>query len=177
MNGDRSQHTDLAALALAGAQPGREHLAIPAHSAQAAFLRIHAPVGLLILAMMLFRLMVRLQARALPPPPFKRPFLNSLLRLYHHGLYITVLMVPLFGLATTLRAGQARALIGLTDPVGGGQFIDDPMFIGHALATTLLSCLIVAHVLGALVHRFVWRDGVFDRMIPSDENSFGNHGS
>lgn len=141
-------------------------------AAQAAFLRIHAPIGLLILAMMLFRLTVRLQARALPPPPFKRPLLNILLRLYHYGLYVTVLAVALFGLATALRAGQARALIGLRGPIGGGPLIDDCMFVGHALATTLLSCLIVAHVLGALVHRFVWHDGVFDRMTPSAESLY-----
>lgn len=75
-------------------------------------------------------------------------------RFVHYGLYASVFTIVGSGLAIAW---------GFAAPYLGRWFIN-PMVALHEVALTALPVLILAHVAGALWHKFIRRDGVLESM-------------
>lgn len=109
---------------------------------------VHGGIGLTILGLMLWRLTMRLSHGTPPPPDTEADAIQYLSRGTHYAFYVTLVAMPLAGLAAILTGNQTLAA-------------------AHALASKLLIALAVLHVSGALWHLFKG-DGVVHRMIRRD---------
>jgi len=105
----------------------------------------HIATGLGILALMLWRLGLRLR-RGAPPPPAEEPALARLAASAAHGaFYALLLAMPLSGLAAWfLQLGPAGS--------------------AHEAAKSALLLLIALHVAAVAVHQVFWRTGLLSRM-------------
>jgi cytochrome b561 len=138
---------------------GAEHLAMLAR---------HKSVGITILLVALLRLAWRLVDRPPPPPPM--PAWQRVAAVATHwGLYVVLLVMPLSGWMMSSAEGHPVGWFGLLqlpDLVMPSESLGDVLHDAHeALAGTLLF-LVALHVLGALKHQFVDRDGLLARMLP-----------
>ncbi len=75
-------------------------------------------------------------------------------RAVHVGLYAAVFGIVLSGLGVAL---------GYATPLLGGWFLAGMVGL-HELALTVLPLLLIAHIAGALWHKFVRKDGVMESM-------------
>ena len=75
-------------------------------------------------------------------------------RAVHMGLYVGVFLIVLTGLGIAL---------GYTVPVLSGLFLTAMIGL-HELALTILPVMLLAHIAGALWHKFVRRDAVLESM-------------
>ncbi len=126
-------------------------------------LRGHMVVGGGALALMI----VRIFWRAFTPQPPHAQTGNALMDkagvAAHFALYAVAILVGVSGV------GLAK-MSGLPDIVFGGQgtlpenFFGYPPRFAHGVLTKVLAALIVLHVLAALYHQFVLKDGLFRRM-------------
>jgi cytochrome b561 len=106
----------------------------------------HVLVGIAILALVVWRFVLR-RTRGVPPPPPDEPRLLKLAAAGTHGLlYLLLLLLPLSGLASWY-GGLALA----------GE--------AHELMQNLLLALVFVHVAGSLYQRFVLGSDVLSRMV------------
>ncbi|WP_417427165.1 cytochrome b [Hoeflea sp.] len=108
--------------------------------------RAHVIGGSLILALTIWRLLLRYKRGAPALPAREHPALKGIAHLTHFTLYALILILPLTGLAAWF---------------GGVQIAD---FIHTTLKLPLL-VLVALHVLAALYQQFVLRTGLITRMV------------
>jgi cytochrome b561 len=129
----------------------------------------HKWAGVTVLLLAVLRLLWRLKNRppALPEamPAWQRSAAHGL----HHLLYLLIFAVPLSGYFYTLATGFPVVYFGLFQlPV---LIAKDPALAEilkgvHYWLTMLLAALVALHVLAALKHQLVDRDGTMRRMLP-----------
>lgn len=112
---------------------------------QTAMAAFHVYAGILILALVLWRLTLRAWRGVPQAPAGGGALLELLARAVHLLLYAVLLLLPATGLA---------AWFGLSEPAGEL----------HELMKPVLLILVGLHVAGALWHQFVLRDGLMGRM-------------
>jgi cytochrome b561 len=119
--------------------------------------------GVLILVLMLVRLLVRLATAQPRPAVTGSAFLDRVARLTHLTLYVLVTLMAASGIALAVQAGLPGIVFG-----GAGALPES--FAGfrpralHGVVSRLLLVLIALHVIAALYHQFVRRDGLLGRM-------------
>jgi cytochrome b561 len=128
-----------------------------AQPAKIAVLRWHMAGGMLILALMLVRFMVRL-VTAKPAP------VNRLAPIAYYGFYLLVVLMVGTGFATGLLAGLPEIVFAQSGAPLPATFAVYPTFQAHFWLATLLTALVVLHVVAALYHQLVRRDGLLRRM-------------
>jgi len=106
---------------------------------------LHVAGGLLIAALVLWRIVLRTRRAAPPLPEGEHPALKLVAKVTHGGLYALLLALPLSG---------AVAWFGGVGAAGDA----------HGVMKTLLLALVLLHVVGALYHQFVLKDGLMLRM-------------
>lgn len=106
---------------------------------------VHPPVGIAILALMAIRLLVRALQGAPALPPAEKPWMDLAAKWGHIALYVLLFAVPLSGIAAwgvgIRAAGEA-----------------------HEVIVNLAILAVAGHVLAALYHQFILRDGLMKRM-------------
>jgi cytochrome b561 len=126
----------------------------------------HKWAGVTILALAALRLLWRLTHR--PPADLPMPAWQArAAHATHNLLYITFFAVPLLGWAYSSAAGFPIVWFGvlpLPDFVPKDKALADTLKELHKLAAYGLAALVLAHVAGALKHRFIDRDGLMARM-------------
>ncbi|RZL36382.1 MAG: cytochrome b [Rubrivivax sp.] len=126
----------------------------------------HKWAGVTILALAAIRLLWRLTHR--PPADLPMPAWQARAAHWTHNLlYITFFAVPLLGWAYSSAAGFPIVWFGilpLPDFVPKDKALADTLKELHGLAAYGLALLVLAHVAGALKHRFIDRDGLMARM-------------
>jgi cytochrome b561 len=132
-------------------------------------LLFHRSVGLLILAVMVFRIVWRLTH---PPPPFPAGFPRieaAAAHADHALLYVLFLVMPLTGLLNAFAVGHSVSFFGLfaIPPL----IPEDPrlaqiVFAMHLAGQFAVYALVAVHVAAALTHRFVRRNQILHRMLP-----------
>jgi cytochrome b561 len=128
----------------------------------------HKWLGVTVLALAALRLLWRLWRGA--PPALAMPRWQQRASAIGHGiLYLLMFAVPLSGYFYSLAAGVPVAYLGLwLMPV---LIEADPVLkpvlkqLHLALVYTLLA-MVMVHVLAAIKHQFIDRDGVLRRMLP-----------
>jgi cytochrome b561 len=128
-----------------------------AQPAKIAVLRWHMAGGMLILALMIIRLVVRL-ATAKPAPA------HRVAAVVHWGFYLLVVLMVGTGFATGLAAGLPEIVFAGSGAPLPESFAGYPTFQAHFWLATLLLGLIVLHVGAALHHQLIQRDRLLRRM-------------
>ena len=136
---------------------------------------MHLSFGLLILFLIALRLVWRLVRTPPPPPPDLPAWQHVLSRLVHWALYLLLIVIPIMGWINASWRGWHINFFGLfelphliasrdaaTQSALAGAWTGN---LHKALAFGLLA-LTVVHILAALYHRVILRDGVFARMWP-----------
>lgn len=107
---------------------------------------VHAVSGAAILLLMLARIAVRVRKGA-PPLPADIPRVQQLAaHASHYALYGLLVVLPLTGVAAVFGGSEAAADL-------------------HSLLVSLLWIVVIVHVLAAIYHAVIRRDGVFQRII------------
>jgi len=132
-------------------------------------LLLHRSVGLVILALMLFRVLWRIGH---PPPPLPADFprIEALAAHADHALlYVLFLVMPLSGVLNAAAAGHPVSFFGLVAipplPLANDRLSEAAIAV-HLAAQFLLYALVAVHVAAALMHRIVRRNGILERMLP-----------
>jgi cytochrome b561 len=116
------------------------------------------------IALFLAGFIVRMLTSRPAPATTGHPFLDRIAPVTHYGFYVLVLLMVAPGYATAILAGLNRIVFqGSGEPLPE-NFAVYPTFIAHGYIALFLAGFVVLHVLAALYHQFVRRDGLFRRM-------------
>jgi len=133
-----------------------------------AVLELHKSVGILVLALVLPRLLWRL-GNPVAPAAGLTPFESRLSDLTHWALYAIMLLIPLTGYLFSSAQGQGLDFFDLfkaASPLATDPTVSRPMEFLHKTGQYAIYGFVGLHVLAALYHYFVKRDGVLQRMLP-----------
>lgn len=146
---------------------------LPLSPAKIQLINWHKWAGICILFGSIFRLLWRFTHK---PPALPESIARAMpgwQHLAHTGthalMYVLFLVVPLLGWTYSSAKGYPVVLFGqfpLPDLVGRSPELADALHEGHELAAFALIGLVVLHVLGALKHQLIDRDGLVRRMLP-----------
>lgn len=123
---------------------------------------VHALVGGTVLLLTLARLYFR-RADGVPPP-VGESLMDKVAKGVHHGLYILLVLLPVSGVMTVLNSGVGKALISGDASLLPKKFTGVPAHDVHEILVTVLIVLVVVHILGAIKHQFITKDGLMERM-------------
>lgn len=137
--------------------------------AEFALVNQHKSIGMTVLALVVLRLAWRAFNR---PPPF--PSSMSAREKFtatsaHWLLYALILLMPLSGWMYTSAAGFGAEFFGLVDIpglVGQSERLEKVFGQMHEWLAIGILVLVSIHVLAALRHQFVLKDGLLRRMLP-----------
>jgi cytochrome b561 len=126
-------------------------------------LRAHMSTGGLILLLTLIRLVVRINTAHPEPATTGHAVLDRAAPLAHWTLYILILAMAGSGIALSVQANLPAAVFQGTAalPTDFSTYLPR---LGHGVVAKLLMAFITLHVLAALYHQFVRKDGLFSRM-------------
>jgi cytochrome b561 len=137
------------------------------HPVTAFMVGSHASIGFLLLLLVLLRGAWGLASAARRPRHAPGP-LGRLATAGHLLLYAMMLVVPSLALLRAAGNGRGFAPFGLPlfSPFGGGPvgWMVAPANAAHGLLAWTLLALVGGHVLMVVVHRWIWRDDVLQRM-------------
>lgn len=128
----------------------------------------HKTFGIIVLALMLVRIVVRIRAGTPAPEPSLNRLQIIAAEAVHGLLYVMLLCVPLLGWLGVSAYG-ARGLLGggeLPALLGKDTVLGEVILKYHGYAAILVVLLLGAHIGAALLHRFILKDGVVKRMLP-----------
>lgn len=87
----------------------------------------------------------------------------------HVGLYLLILAVPLTGYLLSVAAGVKVVYLGLWElpmPFDKSDALKDIFSMAHEWLNWTMAAIVVVHILAALKHHVVERDGTLRRMVP-----------
>ncbi|BEV72235.1 cytochrome b [Paludibacterium sp. THUN1379] len=127
----------------------------------------HKSTGILILSLLALRVLVRLFSKVPPLPDHMGPGEQRLAHLGHLALYLLMLAVPLSGWAMSSAFGipvVAFGVVHLPALLPADQALGEQLQLVHRGLNLLLALTVIGHVLVALKHHFIDRDGMLNRM-------------
>lgn len=128
-------------------------------------LEFHMAGGMLILALMIVRLVVRFKTAKPPRATTGYRLLDALVPIVHYGFYVTIVFLAGTGLATAVLANLNRIVFQRSgDPLPIDLTIY-PTFVAHALLGIALVGLLVLHTAATLYHLLILQDRPFRRML------------
>jgi cytochrome b561 len=121
----------------------------------------HMAGGMLVLALMILRVIIRVRSARPKAAMTDSPALDRLASIAHSSLYVIVFLMIASGWCTGF------LIRGVFQP--HGEHLPDsfdvfPSFKVHAALATLLLMLIAGHIAAALYHQFALKDRLFRRM-------------
>ncbi len=136
--------------------------------ARGAVMGLHKSVGITVLALTMWRIVLRLSEGFVPLPGHMKGWEIVAARATHIGFYVLLLTLPLSGWAFASTSERPLVWFGLFqlpfspfDKAGRGVFHEV-----HEVAGFIAIALVILHVLGALKHHFLDRDEILGRMLP-----------
>lgn len=136
---------------------------------RALLLTLHASCGIAILGLMLFWAGWRLRHAAPLPPPTLRRLEAALARTTHVAIFCLFVAMPVTGYLSLAAAGKPVNLFGLVaipPLVAQSWRLSQAAIALHLLGEFLIYVLVALHIAAALLHGFIRRDGVLERMLP-----------
>lgn len=127
---------------------------------------VHGLVGGAVLLLTVARLFFRSQDGT--PPALGQTPMDKLAKGVHHLLYTVLFVLPVSGIVTVMSSDAGRALLAgdaslLPKEDGYENVLAHEV---HEVLVTVLILLVAVHVLGALKHQFITKDGLMERMLP-----------
>jgi len=140
----------------------------PGAPMRAIYFAVHKSLGVTILLLAIVRLIGRARHR---PPPFASSSPRWVVRMAqanHILLYVLLLAMPITGYVHSATGGHPVSYFGLFDLplLPQDDAVSQATLAIHLAARWVLYALIVLHMLGAVWHVVVQRDGTLDRMLP-----------
>jgi len=133
------------------------------------FFSTHKSIGLTVAMLALLRLFWRQLAHPPGIPAGMSRWKWMLAELTHGLLYVMIFLQPLTGYVSASFSGYTTKYFGLPLPQWGwkDQVLNELFTEFHVFCSIVLLSLIILHVLAALLHLLVLKDGVFQRMLPA----------
>ena len=122
-------------------------------------LKLHMPLGLSVLGLMIVRLVVRWRSERPAPASSGNAFLDKVGEITHWALYLFAILLPLTGIGLSMAFNLAPVVFG-----GQGSLPADIRPLLHGMIDPLLALLILLHVAAALWHQFIRKDNLLARM-------------
>ncbi len=126
---------------------------------KAPILRLHMPIGITVLLLMIVRLYLRWRTPRPEDATTGNAFLDMIGKGVHHALYLFAFLMPLSGLALSARYGLPPIVFE-----GQGSMPADLNPGLHGLFFFLSALLILIHIGAALYHQFIRKDNLLARM-------------
>jgi cytochrome b561 len=132
------------------------------------FYNLHKSTGLTLALFILLRVMYRLRHSAPVLPSTMREWEQLAARWSHYLLYVCMLLMPITGYIGSSFSRFGIKFWGIQLPNWGWEDEDmrETWFGIHEIVAEVFMVLIAVHVLAALKHLIVNKDGVFQRMLP-----------
>lgn len=125
---------------------------------------MHALVGVTILLLTIGRLFFRSKDGI--PPVVGQTALDKLAKGIHYTLYFLLFVLPVSGFVTVITSDAGKALLAgdanLLPKEDGYEHVFAHEV--HEIMVNVLIVLVVIHLLGAIKHQFITKDGLMDRM-------------
>ena len=129
---------------------------------------LHESFGILVLVLVVLRLAYR-WFRPAPPWPDDTPLtVRRMARLSHALLYVLLVLLPISGFLATNAWGFPLSLFNmlpLPSPIGKDEAIAKILSTVHWTSAAVLGAILVLHLAGAVLHRYVKRDSLSRRML------------
>lgn len=126
----------------------------------------HAILGVLVGLLTLARLIWWLALDRKPQAQFGSPVQRRLAKAVHGGLYLALVVLAVSGLVLTVSSGLASAFLAGDWAQMPTSYADLPPRRAHGFMARVLIALFVMHLVGALYHHWIRRDGTLGRMMP-----------
>jgi cytochrome b561 len=123
---------------------------------------MHALVGGVILLLTLARLYFRRKDGT--PPATGNTLMDKVATGIHHAFYSLLVLLPVSGVAIIASSDVGKALLAGDATLLPQKFSSVPAHNLHEVLVTVLIVLVVVHVLGAIKHQFIIKDGLMSRM-------------
>lgn len=128
----------------------------------------HKWIGITVLMLAILRVLWRTSHRP-PALPASLPRWQQIAtHVIHHSLYLLLVLIPLSGWLMSSAKGFQTVWFGvfpLPDLVTKDKALGDLLQEVHEVLNFILLGLVSLHVLAALKHHFINRDGIFTRML------------
>lgn len=124
----------------------------------------HMLVGGTILLLTATRLIFR-SKDGTPPAAGNTP-MDKMAKGIHHLLYTLLVLLPVSGMVTVITSDAGKALLAGDAALLPKEDGFEHVFAHevHEVLVTVLIVVVVVHLLGALKHQFIAKDGLMDRM-------------
>ncbi len=131
-------------------------------------INLHAVFGLVLLLLVIVRIIWRVGHKSPPLPASMGPLFQKAAAAGHGLLYLLTAVIPLVGLGAFVLRGRPLdlGLFQIPSAVQANRDQAHQVTEIHGLLANILIALVVGHVLVALYHQFVLRDGLLARIRP-----------
>ena len=129
----------------------------------------HKWIGVTVFALAVIRVIWRVTHSAPADPPGMPAWQKGAAHLTHFLLYLLMLVIPISGYLYSSAAGLQVVYLGilpLPTIIGPDKALKITLRLVHIYLNYTLLAFFVLHVLAALKHHFVDRDGLLGRMLP-----------
>lgn len=136
---------------------------------QFALINQHKSIGMTVLALVVLRLLWRLMNRIPPFPAGMSGWERAAASTAHWLLYALILAMPLTGWMYSSAAGFGAEFFGLLDIpdfVAQSERLERVFGTIHEWLAKAILLVVAIHVLAALRHQFLLKDGLLRRMLP-----------
>lgn len=128
---------------------------------------LHKSLGLIVLVVALSRFVWRLKEGAIESVAVLTRAQEIAAKGVHHFLLLVTLAMPISGAVMSVAAGRALELFGIELIAAGEktEWLQSAASFVHVNSVNLIMVILALHVLGALKHQFVDKDGTLSRML------------
>lgn len=98
------------------------------------------------------------------PPALGNTPMDKMAKGIHHLLYTLLVLLPASGMMQVLTSDVGKALLAGDSAMLPKKFEGVIAHQVHETLVTVLIVVVVLHLLGALKHQFIMKDGLMDRM-------------
>ena len=126
---------------------------------------IHAAVGGTVLLLTLSQLFFR-RKDGIPAMLADKPMYQIAAKAIHYSLYTLLILLPVSGVLTIFTSDAGKALLAGDASLLPNEKDYENLFAleVHETLVTVLIVLVVLHILGAVKHQFIMKDGLISRM-------------
>ena len=130
------------------------------------YFNLHKSFGLIAATLIFLRLIWRFTHESIPLPISVPRWQAIIARTIHWLLYVCMFLMPLTGFIGASFSKHGIAFFGLQLPswVKQNHDIAEQFFDIHGIIAWILVTLVSLHILAALKHLFINKDGIFQRM-------------
>lgn len=98
------------------------------------------------------------------PPPVGNALMDKVAKGIHYALYAVLLLLPVSGTMQVVTSDVSKALLAGDAAMLPRKFDGVFAHVVHEQLVNVLIVLVVLHILGAIKHQFIMKDGLMERM-------------